>query len=196
MRSGVILHRSLIHVNNISRYTTPHRIVSNIFPSVGMLDSCDFCDEVVSFDEDYNQDFVVRRDYFHEPCASCDRAEYQISDLCAWCKHLRLWHLVKCVKVHDVWPRPHFYMKRRLLADQETTDCSLCRLFRHILLSMSHRLSLELLAECCMELSLGDTAGSIRGWFTSNSVDDMVGPMFYFSDEGDREYAYFILDSS
>lgn len=33
-----------------------------------------------------------------------------------------------------------------------------------------------------MELSLEETDGSIRGWFTSNKFDDLVGPMFYISD--------------
>ncbi|KAF3052179.1 hypothetical protein E8E11_006864 [Didymella keratinophila] len=33
-----------------------------------------------------------------------------------------------------------------------------------------------------MELSAGDTDDSIRGWFTSNKFDDMIGPMFYISE--------------
>ena len=86
-----------------------------------------------------------------------------------------------------MWPRPHFYVKRDLLTNPTVTKCQLCRLFRHILLSMSHKISLEILAEACMELSLDVSDGSIRGWFTSNRFDDMVGPMFYIQDANTGE---------
>jgi len=39
-----------------------------------------------------------------------------------------------------------------------------------------------------MELSLEQTDGSIRGWFTSNKFDDMVGPVFYILDTGSSKY--------
>jgi hypothetical protein len=152
-----------------------------------MVHPCDFCLQVVSFDEDYNPDFVVQHDYFHQPCASCDIAQYSATELCAWCDHLRLRHLIRCVEVHQIWPRPHFYMKPSLLTESSPDDCPVCRIFRHILLSMSHRIPLEDLSECCMELSLGDTDDSIRGWFTSNKFADMVGPMFYLSETGNGE---------
>ena len=153
-----------------------------------MAPSCDFCPLVVSFDEDYNPDFTVQDDYFHQPCASCDNAEYKATDLCSWCEHLRLRHLIKCVEVHDIRPRPHFYMRPNLLTDISADDCPLCRIFRYILSSMSHRMSLEDLGVCCMELSLEQTDGSIRGWFTSNKFDDMVGPVFYILDTGSSKY--------
>jgi hypothetical protein len=38
-----------------------------------------------------------------------------------------------------------------------------------------------------MELSLGDTDDMIRGWFTSNKFDDMVGPIFHISETGNGE---------
>jgi hypothetical protein len=86
-----------------------------------------------------------------------------------------------------MWPRPHFYMRGDLLTNPTATSCPLCRIFRHILLSMSHKLSQEVLAECCMELSLDVSDNSVRGWFTSNQFDDMVGPMFYVQDPSNSE---------
>lgn len=153
-----------------------------------MAEPCDLCQNVVSFDEDYRPYFIVQQDYFHRPCASCDNADYRMPGLCAWCEHLRIRHLIKCLRVHDVWPRPHFYMRQDLLTNPTAVDCPLCRVFRHVLLSMSHRITIQDLTRCCMELSLSDDANSIRGWFTSNQVDDMVGPMFYICNSDDGEY--------
>lgn len=146
-----------------------------------MAQPCHFCQSIVSFDEDYSPDFVVQEDYFHQPCASCDIPEDKTTDLCAWCRHFRIRHLVQCIKLHDIWPRPHFYMRSDLLTKDPPGNCSLCQVFRHILLSMAHRIPLDDLSACCMEFALGDTDDSIRGWFTSKKWDDMIGPMFYVS---------------
>ena len=59
---------------------------------------------------------------------------------------------------------------------------------------MSHKIPLEDLGQCCMELSLEETDGSIRGWFTSNKFDDMVGPMFYIVDTGSSKYKMTVSD--
>jgi hypothetical protein len=153
-----------------------------------MAQPCEFCPSVVSFDEDYNPDFIIQDDYFHQPCPSCDDDEYRATDLCAWCEHLRLRHLVKCLEVHEIWPRPHFYMRPNLLTDIPANDCVLCRIFRYIVLSMSHKMSVEDLDGCCMELYFEECDESIRGWFTSNKFDDMVGPAFQILDTGTSKY--------
>lgn len=44
-----------------------------------------------------------------------------------------------------------------------------------------------------MELSLDVSDGSVRGWFTSNQFDDMVGPMFYVQDPSNSEFCSQIL---
>ncbi|KAJ8109293.1 hypothetical protein OPT61_g7567 [Boeremia exigua] len=60
---------------------------------------------------------------------------------------------------------------------------------------MSHKISLEVLAECCMELSLDVSDNSIRGWFTSNQLADMVGPMFYIQDDSTTDLLPLIAEN-
>lgn len=70
-----------------------------------MAQPCGLCPSLVSFDEEYNLNFTIQDDSFHQPCSSCNDDEYRAIDLCTWCEHLRLRHLIRCVEVHDIWPR-------------------------------------------------------------------------------------------
>ncbi len=70
------------------------------------------CSIVVSFNEDYDPDFVFQDDYMYLQSASYDQAESLDPDICKWRKHLQLQHLIKCVEgqVQDTWPRLDIYI--------------------------------------------------------------------------------------
>ena len=71
-------------------------------------------------------------DLFHQPCSACSVLDSQADSLCDFCQHLRLRHLVRCVKP-EIRRRFYFFLRKGLVDDATVTGCLLCRLVNHMI---------------------------------------------------------------
>lgn len=70
---------------------------------------------------------------FHLPCSACSVLDSQADSLCDFCQHLRLRHLVRCVKP-ETRNRFEFFLRKGQVDNAIRTGCALCRLVDHIIL--------------------------------------------------------------
>lgn len=84
-----------------------------------------------------------RHELFHQRCSACSLSKPQEDFLCDICQHLRLGHLVKCVKP-ETRMRYLFPLPKVLAEDGIGTKCPLCRFVNHMIVV---GLSAELLSQ-------------------------------------------------
>jgi len=73
-----------------------------------------------------------RHELFHRPCPACSLAMSQEESICDFCQHLRLKHLIRCVK-----PETRmgflFPLRKGLAEDYIVSKCPLCRIVNHMI---------------------------------------------------------------
>ena len=74
-----------------------------------------------------------RHELFHEWCPTCSPAKAQDESTCDFCQHLRLRHLIKCLKPEIRMPFA-FPLLNGLANTSVVTKCPLCRTVNHMLM--------------------------------------------------------------
>ena len=99
-----------------------------------MANNCALCPSSVG-NRDTNEDLPTldkARELFHKPCSNCS-AKLRDDRTCDQCRHLRLQHLVQCIRPENL-AECQFAVKRALIEVDFVTACPLCSLIRHAIL--------------------------------------------------------------
>jgi hypothetical protein len=72
---------------------------------------------------------VLHHELFHSQCQDCEKSGHEAGEdlriaLCAWCKHLRIWHLLKCTFPAEKAPVEGVYVYP---FREESGNCEFCQ---------------------------------------------------------------------
>ena len=73
-----------------------------------------------------------RYELFHQPCSACSLTKSLEESMCDFCQHLRLKHLIRCVKP-EIRMRLLFPLRKELVDNHVVTKCPLCRFVNHMI---------------------------------------------------------------
>ena len=159
-----------------------------------MNSNCEYCPHSLwSVSDDDGSEMLGKCwKLFHQPCDSCSLATIQSQNLCSFCQHLRLRHLVTCVPLKE-WQRLHPLLRKGLVED-EVSRCSLCDMIRHTVRQVcsEHVISLHTGAQNSLLLLLGQShaRSSVAGIAWNNVergtmgvgklyINEAIGGMYY-----------------
>ena len=100
-----------------------------------MTEECALCPSSLGY-QNYSESEPTqeeRHKLFHELCPTCSPAKAQNQSMCDFCQHLRLEHLIKCLKPEIRMPFA-FPLQNGLANASIVTECPLCRIVNHMLM--------------------------------------------------------------
>lgn len=99
-----------------------------------MAEECALCPSSLVYQKDSESEPTreERHELFHEPCPTCSPAKAQDESVCDFCQHLRLEHLIKCLKP-EVRVQFAFPLQNGLANTSVVPKCPLCRIVNHML---------------------------------------------------------------
>lgn len=111
---------------------------------LGDKSSCSYCQRLILWkpptcDEDQQREEAFYQEYFHDQCDKCDKLKREFPvdvSTCAFCHHLRLGHLFRCV-LPRLPPENHdmlsIHISTGYYQQVSPPDCTICKMFSGVL---------------------------------------------------------------